>query len=523
MATMTRTFPLLLLACAVAACSRERAPEPAKPATAKPAPATDDDAGNAASPAPAATRLTIYSGDYDALAGQPPRAQAGMPGFALVETDLRYKLQGGANRITFDRLPRALDVASVILRAKAPANTVQGQRFLDPPGDAGSVLAGAVGHRVAVEHTSGGARQVDNGTLVAAGDGLTLALADGRTKVIREYDNVSLLDPEQQPAAEPSLRWQVLAQDAGTAAFDLAYATAGLAWRAEYLARLAKGDTCRLSLDGAAMVSNRSGMDYRNIALTLVAGEPARVQPAGRERFAVAEQAMAAPAPPAAGYPQPRASGEYYAYPIPGRTTLDDAALERVPLFAPLAAVACERGYETAPAGNSWEPSQPIVAPGFGGDTGPQPVHATVAIANTRQAGLGQPLPAGRLRIFDAGDFLGESQLGHTPEGTDLHLEVGTAFDLTAERERVDFTLDRAGRQMTESFRVTLRNARARDATITVVEPLPRWSDWEITGSSVPATRRDAQHAEFSVPVPAAGETVLAYTVRYRWPAGVRP
>ena len=76
---------------------------------------------------------------------------------------------------------------------------------------------------------------------------------------------------------------------------------------------------------------------------------------------------------------------------------------------------------------------------------------------------------------------------------------------------------------MTEAFTVTLRNARERDATVTVVEPMGRWNDWSITSSSVPAKKRDAQHAGFEVVVPAGGEAVLAYTVRYRWPAGVRP
>jgi hypothetical protein len=364
---------------------------------------------------------------------------------------------------------------------------------------------------------------VDNGTLVAAGDALTLSLPDGRTKLIRDYDNVSLLDPDQQPAAGPQLRWQVQAQQAGDAAFELAYATGGLAWRAEYLAHIAKGDGCTLALDGAAIVANRAGMDFRNVALSLVAGEPRRVQP--QRAYAMS----APPAPPIVfdeaspvDLPQPRRSGEYYAYPIPGRTTLEDASLQRVPLFAPLAKVACERGYETRPASNPWSPPRPLTQPDFG-DTGPQPVRATVSFANSKSAGLGQPLPAGRVRVFEAGDFLGESQLGHTPEGADVDLEVGTAFDLTAERERRDFRLDRAGRQMTESFAITLRNARKEPETITVLEPMARWSDWEVTSSSVPATRRDAQQAAFEVEVPAGGETVLAYTVRYRWPAGVRP
>ena len=524
MPPMTRTLPLLLLAFTVAACTRDKSPEPALPAPAKPAKAPAGAQDEGAAQAGAGSRLTVYSGDYDALALQPPAPAPGMPGFALVEATLRYALQAGPNAITLDRLPQAIDVASITFRSDAPGASVQGQRFLSPPRDAASVLAAAVGHRVAVEHTSGGARQVDNGILVASGETLTLSLPDGRTKVIRDFDNVSLLDPDQQPAAGPQMRWQVQAQQAGNAAFSLAYATGGLAWRAEYLARLSPGAECKLSLDGAAMVANRSGTGFRNVALTLVAGEPNRVRP---ERYAMrdamAEQAMAAPAAPPSPYAAPRRSGEYYAYAIPGRATIDDASLERVPLFAPLAAVACKRGYETGPAGDPWQPPQPITTPGFGGGTGPQPVRATVNFANTKDSGLGQPLPAGRVRAFDGADFLGESTLGHTPEGQDIHLEVGTAFDLTAERERRDFRLDRAGRQMTESFAVTLRNAREDAATITVVEPMSRWSDWTIADSSVPAHKRDAQHAEFEVTVPGGGETVLTYTVRYRWPAGVRP
>lgn len=524
MPPMTRTLPLLMLAFTVAACTRDKSPEPAMPAPAKPAKAQAGEQADDTAQAAASNMLTIYSGDYDSLALQPPAPAPGMPGFALVEARLRYSLQAGANAITLDRLPHALDVASVTLRSETAGATLQGQRFLSPPRDAGSVLATAVGHRIAVEHTSGGARQVDNGILVASGDALTLALPDGRTKIIRDYDNVSLLDPDQQPAAGPQMRWQVQARQAGIADFALAYATGGLAWRAEYLARLAPGSECKLSLDGSAMVANRSGTGFRNVALTLVAGEPNRVQPERPVVFdAVAEQAMAAPAPPPSPYATPRRSGEYHAYPIPGRTTLDDASLERVPLFAPLAAIACERGYETGSTGDTWVPPQPIASPGFGGTTGPQPVRATVNLANTKASGLGRPLPAGRVRAFDGGDFLGESQLGHTPEGQDIRLEVGTAFDLTAERERNSFQLDRAGRQMTESFTITLRNARDDAATITVVEPMSRWSDWTISSSSVPPAKRDAQHAEFEVEVPAGGETVLTYVVRYRWPAGVRP
>lgn len=517
----TRALTLLALACALAACSRSESPEPPKPATAKPAPAPRSEAGSDQRELPGAgTRLTIYSGDYDQLAnaGEPPGRYT--PGFALVDSTLHYKLEAGANTITLAHLPRAIDSASATLRGNGGVR-VDAQRFLAPPAGAEAVLAAAIGQRVAVEHTSGGARQVDNGTLVSAGEGLTLALPDGRTKVIRQYDNFSLLDGERQPPAEPTLRWQVTAQQAGESKLEFSYATGGLAWRAEYLARVAAGDECKLALEGAAMVANRSGVSYRNVALTLVAGEPNRVRHDAPERFMAAQAAAPPPAPVADVVP--RRSGEYYAYPIPARTTLAEASVERVPLFAPLPGIACERGYRTHPASSPWIPPRPLVAAGYNSESGPQPVNTAVTFANTREAGLGRPLPAGRVRVFEDGDFLGESQLGHTPEGSDIHLDVGIAFDLTAERRRRSFRVDLGGRNMTESFAITVRNAKDTPVTVVVDEPLPRWSDWEIVSSTVPGDKRDAQHVEFDLEVPARGERVLEYTVRYRWPAGMTP
>lgn len=520
---MKLPLSLLALACCLGGCSQTRSPATSPAATVpSAAPVAGGSSDNAAA---AATRMTIYSGDYDALAGMrsvgPGNAT---PGYALIESERHYALKAGSNVITVGRLPRAIDVAAVAFQPVGTGITIDGQRYLAPPGNAEAVLVAAIGRRVAVEHTSGGAKQTDNGVLVAAGDGLTLALPDGRTKVIRDYDTFSLLDTDQQPTAESMLRWQVNAQRAGDAAFNLSYPTGGLAWRAEYMATLAAGDGCKLSLEGAAMVANRSGVGYPNVALTLVAGEPNRVRSDAPVVFddALAMDTTFARAQ-AARMPQPRVSGEYYAYPLPLKTTLADGAIERVPLFARMPAVACERAYETAPALNLWQPPQPLLDPGFNQNTGQQPVKATVSLANSKDAGLGQPLPAGRVRVFDGGNFLGESLLPHTAEGAELHLEVGAVFDLGAERTRSEFRIDRAGRTMTESFVITLKDAKKTDTTIRVVEPLPRWTDWDIVASSVPASRRDAQHAQFEVKVPAGGEAKLTYTVRYRWAPGMNP
>ena len=515
--------PLLLaVACLLTACSQSRT-------------SADSDQGTVAKPAPPAsqrkdsdetkpgvTHLSIYSGEYDAVTSRDLRTAEDMPGFALVDRPLRYALKRGSNRVSAAGIPPAMDIEAATLRPQGAGVTVTAQRYVAPPAGTRDVLAAAVGQKVAVEHTAGGAKQTDSGTLIAVSDGLTLALADGRIKVIREYDNFSIIEAGDLLPQRATLQWTVQAGRAGESAFVLSYPMGGMAWRAEYLATLAKSEGCTLALDGAALVANRSGVTFSDAKLTLIAGEPNRVR---RERV---YPAMAAAAPMARdemiqSMPTQRTSGEYHAYDLPGTTRVTNGATERVPLFARLPAVTCERAYETTPEIQLWQPPVPMLEPSFNSQTGPQPVKVTVSFANNKAAGLGQPLPAGRVRVFDGADFLGESRLEHTAEGADIRLEVGTAFDLTAERERSEFRVDRSGRTMTESFSVTLKNAKKTDAVIRVVEPLPRWSDWEIVSSSVPAKKRDAQRVQFDVPVPPGGEATLTYAVRYRWPIDSKP
>ena len=467
----------------------------------------------AMSPAHAAEppQLTVYSGDYDAVAGSTP--MPGGPGFALYESTVSFDLAAGDNLESLGGLPTALDAGSVRLQPRGDAR-VRGQRFDFAIAGQDDLLRRAVGRTITVEQDVGGTRQTHTGELLAAGNGLTLRLPDGRIKVLSSYSGFELPDLPGGVVAEPTLTWTIAAPRAGTQAFDLAYASAGLGWRAEYQADVSgQGRACRMDFEGAAMVANRSGADFSGVALTLVAGEPNRAGN-GTVRMAKLESArmMAADAAVA-----PTVSGEYHAYRLPGTGDLPQDSVQRLPLIDAARGVPCQRRYETRAPIGGWVPPHPIVEPGFAGEGGEQPVTASLRFRNREADGLGVPLPAGRVRVFDGGELLGESTIAHTPADRDLTLTVGTVFDLTATRTRVDFAVDRPGRTMTEKVRVTLHNAKSQAATVHVVEPLPRWSDWEIVESTVPAEKRDAQTAAFAVDVPANGERVLEYTVRYRW------
>lgn len=519
---MRHPLSLLAAACLLAACSpsgpaQDTAPRPSADADARGADNGRPDETEAAQ----GTRLTVYSGDYEALRSGVPSGP-GMPGYALVERTLRYNLSVGGNDISATRIPPAMDVEAAVLRPESDGVSVGGQRYVAPLAGTGDVLTRAIGQRITVEHTSGGAKQTDSGILLAVGDGLSLGLADGRVKVIRDYDNFSIIAGNDTLPREAALHWAVEAEKAGETAFALSYPMGGMAWRAEYRATIAPGDDCRLALDGAALVVNRSGVAFDSARLTLVAGEPARTGNAGggANRYRMAPQADMAEV--SAAPPAPRRSGEYHAYDLPSASRIGNGAVERLPLFAPRAAVACERTYVVGDDAPGWVPPSPQLSPGYGGRSGELPVTATVSFDNSSDAGLGQPLPAGRMRVFDGDDFLGESALGHSPEGREVRLRVGTAFDLSAERKATSLEVDRNGRRITESFELVLGNAGDDAVTIRAIESMMRWSDWEIVASSVPVADKDAQSAEFEVPVPAKGETTLTYTVRYQWPEGIR-
>jgi hypothetical protein len=469
--------------------------------------------------ASAADSLTVYSGDFDSVSQS--EAQPGGSGFALVDRRVGFDLKAGNSEVSLGGLPRALDASSVLLKPVGAAR-VLGQRFDFAVAGQDELLRRAVGQSVSVEQAVGNERQILTGTLISAGNGLTLRLSDGRIKVLSGYSSFELPRMPEGVVNEPTMNWMLASERAGHQDFRLNYSTAGLAWRAEYNVNAqGQGKDCRMSLEGAAMVVNRSGADFNDVMLTLVAGEPNRAPEAGPQ---VMDRGVAAPKMlAAAAAPSPQPSGEYQAYKLPNAGSLPQGSVQRLPLVDPVSNVACERRYETSSQIGDWMPPYPILDANYGaGDGQEQPVLATLRFKNSKVAGLGLPLPAGRVRMFEGSDFLGEADVDHTAANEDVALAIGNVFDLSAERTREDFQIDRAGRTMTETVLVTLKNAKAAAATVRVTERLPRWTGWEMVSSSVSFEKRNAQTVSFDVPVAAGGEAKLRYTVRYRWAADVK-
>ena len=146
-------------------------------------------------------------------------------------------------------------------------------------------------------------------------------------------------------------------------------------------------------------------------------------------------------------------------------------------------------------------------------------VAAQVELTNTAAAGMGVPLPEGRVRFYEKDvqgelHFTGESRIRHTPEGEKLTLDVGTAFDLVAERREV-YNKRISDREREYEVEIKLRNRKQSDVLIVVEENVA--SDHEVIRKSHEFTRKDASTLRFVVPVAAGKEAVLDYAVRVRW------
>jgi hypothetical protein len=146
------------------------------------------------------------------------------------------------------------------------------------------------------------------------------------------------------------------------------------------------------------------------------------------------------------------------------------------------------------------------------------PVNVVMNVKNSEANHLGMPLPAGTVRLYkeDAGgslQFIGEDVIDHTPKDEELKLKVGEAFDVGVERRQVSFR-QITNKEYESEWEITLRNHKKEDVTVTVIEPLAGFSNWEILNSSLPYEKIDASTVRFHVPVSKDGETKLTYQVR---------
>lgn len=418
-------------------------------------------------------------------------AAADPPAITIYSRDLAFvretrTLQPGAgDTVRIENVPDRLDFGSLRLVPAAGRVVRLAWRSDVPEGE--DVLQRALGRRVRV--TMRGERTVE-GVLVSADGAWLLVRADDgalHTLARGSVDDVAFAGALAGSTLRPAL--EAVIEGASRTEATLEYLTGGLSWSAEHT--LVRRGENEAEWSSRVVVQNSSGVTWPVTRLQLVAGEPHRAAPSP-----VPLRAMAMAAPMQKMEEQP--FSEYHLY------TLDRPALLRDRESQSLVML---------------EPRRIRIATRYlyrGGDPGG--VTAQILAPDTRAAGLGVPLPAGRVGVYEPGPageelFAGESAIPHTPEGDTLTIDVGRAFDLTASRR---VTLDRriSDRERETTVEITVRNAKRAPVTVTVEESVS--GDVEVLRSSRPVVRPDAGTLRFELPVPAGAQATVSYTARFR-------
>ena len=293
---------------------------------------------------------------------------------------------------------------------------------------------------------------------------------------------------------------------------ELSYLTAGLAWKADYVANLSS-DEKNLDLNGWVTLTNNSGVAYPGATLQLVAGDVNRV----RERAPMAmEMRTLGAAKAAAPQMQEESLFEYHLYTLDRPTTLKAAQTKQVALLS-ASTVPVRKEYLLR--GDSYYYQSQF------GDIGAKlKVGVFVEFDNRIEARMGMPLPKGVVRVYKRdsegrAQFVGEDAVDHTPKNETVRLKLGDAFDVTAKRKQTDFKkvggTSRYNYIYDAAFEVELKNAKKEPVTVSLLEPMP--GDWEILQQSHPHTKEAAGAAKFKVSVPAEGSAALVYRVRVKW------
>ncbi len=424
---------------------------------------------------------------------------------ALVEDVRNLNVPAGRSRQEFPGVSASIRPETVGLSGRGLSVVEQNFDYdlLTP----GKLMESAVGNEIGIVRTNpgSGAQSTERARVLAANQGVVLQIGN-RIEVLRDDGVPTRVIFDQVPQnlrPRPTLSVTLDAEGAGRRETTLSYLTSGLTWKADYVARFDE-KAGKLDLTGWVTLTNNSGATFSNAQTRVVAGDVNLINQGGYN-----------PRPPVR-VSNTRGNGtqsggqgalaDVYVYPLPEAVTVANNQTKQVGLIDAAGVPATKRYLRVVDGFYSAE----------------EPVAAEVGVIFANGSGnAARALPAGVIRVYvkdEAGEprFIGESQVDHSPAGSEIVVTTGDAFDVTVQPRLV--SSERTSKRLVDYFRTryameyTVRNARPEAVTVEVRQRgLGR--DTELTDQSIEGEMRDARTVVWRVPVPANGETKLTATI----------
>ena len=474
-------------------------------------------AGEAAAPAETAqgdVAITIYNSNL-----------------ALVQDVRQLAIAQGKSRVEFPDV--SAQIRPQTLSFAAANTTIIEQNFDYDLLTPSKLMEKAIGQTVTLLRTNPatGTETRERAKVLSVAGGTVIQIGD-RIEVLRDDGlPVRVIFDRVPPGlrARPTLSVNLDSSRGGTRPVQLRYLTGGLGWSADYVA-LYNESAGTIDMQGWVTLTNNTGTTFHNADTVLVAGDPN-----GGSRGGYRDRGLVRAGTEAASRER---LGDFYLYPISGRTTIANAQTKQVS-FLDVQAVPAKKIY-----------SREIYF--RQNDEQPGNVESRIAFSTSKAQGLGDALPAGTVRFYQRDregtpQFIGEKGIGHTPMGSDLSLVTGEAFDITVKAEvesretitaadweksarwRVvkdgvvveEGTLERPKTFYRTTMRYTLTNAKPEAVEVQLTQTglgNNWWSDdYRITSEDIPGEQLNADRRRYTVPVPAEGERVIRVTYETRY------
>lgn len=419
-------------------------------------------------------QLTIYSGN-----------------FALVKEKRQAQLEQGYNYIRYSDVPTRIDPSSVILEDTGDNGiSVIEQTYRYDVTSKSGLLETYTGREITVYDADG---KQYTGILLSYRDGLILQTTEG---VISLSDSSRIEYPDSGDLlTSPTLIWQLYSPVSGNVEMLTSYITNGIGWDASYVIKT-DADETTADIEGWVNIDNNAGTSFEDATIKLMAGDINR-QSGQKAYDSVVYEVPAEEA--AAGSFNRESFSEYHMYTLDHQSSLQDKQSKQISLFSK----------DNVPV------EKELVYNSWGGDR----ISISFTLDNSEGEGPGVPLPAGVAKLYQPDSsgqlqFAGEDRIDHTPVGDNIRLTAGYAFDITGEREQVDYERIGTNRYRTTN-KITISNYKETTEDVVIVERI--YGDWEITESSHPYTKQDANTIEFKVEVPAEDDVEVTYTSLYNY------
>jgi hypothetical protein len=403
-----------------------------------------------------------------------------------------------------------------------------------------ALMQKAVGQTVTLLRTNPatGAETRERALVLAANGGVVIKIGD-RIEVLRDDGlPVRVIFDAIPPnlRARPTLSVSLDAARAGPRPLTLSYLTPGIGWKSDYVA-LFDEKVGKIDVQGWITLTNNTGTTFSNARTLLVAGNVGPVQQQYPRYYS-------------GGGSRPRGNmagtesgsreqlGDFHLYPIEGRTTIANAQTKQVS-FLDASGVPARKGYEFR---NGWMASADQA----------ESASSILKFSNAKAAGIGEALPAGTVRVYmrdskGQAQFIGESEIPHTPGGSSLALRTGDAFDVKVQpvvdkrdvitldewekfaRWKVTYSDGKTAEAYAErpktyyrtQMRYIVTNARSVPVTVDVVQGGLNswwwWRDLRVPAESIKGEQDSADERRWEVPVPANGKTELTVTFLTPW------